>query len=62
MSKSSQNLLSQKELAARLRVTPQTVLKYTSEGVIPFIMIGRCKRFDYDRVLSALEKNTQNAG
>jgi predicted site-specific integrase-resolvase len=47
-------LLTKKQLAARLAVTPRTIENYCQRGIIPFVVIPAGKRFDpaaIDRIL-----------
>ena len=56
-------LLSASQLAARLRVTPRTVLQWHREGRIPGIRIShKVLRFRLTDVVSHLEKNAERDG
>ena len=48
-------LLSKKELAIALGVTPRTVENYCQRRLIPFVVIPAGKRFDPDDIKSFLE-------
>ncbi|MCY2993877.1 MAG: helix-turn-helix domain-containing protein [Planctomycetota bacterium] len=50
-----QEVMKTSELAEWLRVKPQTINKWKSEGLIPSLRLtSRCIRFDPDAVLAAL--------
>jgi excisionase family DNA binding protein len=52
----SEQLLTTDELAARLAVSPKTVVSWAREGLIPEIRPSRrLRRFDYDDVVTALK-------
>lgn len=44
------------EMAARLQITPKTFNKYVELYQIPFLGLGRNKRFDPEKVEKHLEK------
>jgi len=44
------------ELASRLSVTRQTVMRWHKQGRIPFIQEGSIIRYNYPKVIEALEK------
>jgi excisionase family DNA binding protein len=51
-------LLTTRELASRLRVSPTTVRHWTQAGLIPALKIkSNVYRFDLTAVMNALEKN-----
>ena len=53
-------LLTAKELAAALQVSPRTVLEWHRQGRIPGIQpTGRTVRFNLDAVLAALKGGTR---
>lgn len=52
-------LITKKEVARRLKVCARQVEIQTNKGIIPTIRIGRCVRYKWLDVLTALE--TQNA-
>ena len=45
------NLMTVKEVAALLRVSPQTLYKMLEQGSIPAVRIGNQWRFDRERVI-----------
>lgn len=51
------NLMTVKEVAALLRVSPQTLYKMLEQGSIPALRIGNQWRFDRERVKAWLETN-----
>ena len=54
----SNDLLTQEEIAARLKVTVRTVARLQSEGVVPFILLGKSVRFYWPAVVSHLNTNS----
>jgi excisionase family DNA binding protein len=50
-------LLTQEEIAARLKVTARTVVRLQNDGVVPFILLGKCVRFYWPAVVSHLNTN-----
>lgn len=51
-------LLTQEEIAARLKVTARTVVRLQHDGVIPFILLGKSVRFFWPTVVSHLNANS----
>ena len=51
------DLLTQDEVAARLKVTVRTVVRLQNEGVVPFILLGKSVRFFWPVVVSHLNAN-----
>lgn len=51
------DLLTQDEVAARLKVTARTVARLQSDGVVPFILLGKSVRFYWPAVVSHLNAN-----
>lgn len=49
-------VISDKTLCERLEITRQTLNRWRKQGRIPFIQIGSVLRYDYPKVLEALEK------
>ena len=47
-------LLTQDEVAARLKVTVRTVVRLQHDGVLPFIALGKAIRFFWPAVISHL--------
>lgn len=47
-------LLTQDEVAARLKVTVRTVVRLQHDGVLPFIALGKAVRFFWPAVISHL--------
>jgi excisionase family DNA binding protein len=52
------DLLTREELAARLKVTSRTVFRLQSDGVVPFILLGKSVRFYWPAVVSHLNANS----
>ena len=50
-------LLTQEEIATRLKVTARTVARLQSDGVVPFILLGKSVRFYWPAVVSHLNAN-----
>lgn len=48
-------LLTVKEVADLLRVTPMTIYRAVDQGTIPFVRFGRTIRFDRDALESYLQ-------
>ena len=64
-----ENLLTLKEVAKLLRLSPQTLYKMLEQGEIPAVKIGSQWRFDREQLRSWLESHgadtdahSQNAG
>jgi excisionase family DNA binding protein len=53
-----ENLMTLKEVAGLLRVSPQTLYKLLEQGAIPALKIGNQWRFDRDRVNQWLEQGS----
>ena len=51
------DLLTQEEIAARLKVTVRTVARLQHDGVVPFILLGKAVRFNWPTVVSHLNAN-----
>jgi excisionase family DNA binding protein len=51
------NLLMKGELARRMQVSERKIELMMNKGEIPFIKIGTSVRFNWERVLVALENN-----
>jgi excisionase family DNA binding protein len=56
--KGCDDLLTREELAARLKVTSRTVFRLQSDGVVPFILLGKSVRFFWPAVVSHLNANS----
>jgi excisionase family DNA binding protein len=54
-------LLSKKEVAARLRISPRTLDQWMRAGRVPFLKIGRSVRFRFPAVLEKLARFEVNA-
>ncbi|MCH7597140.1 MAG: helix-turn-helix domain-containing protein [Planctomycetes bacterium] len=53
----TKELLTTKELAEQLKVSPHTIKLWSKEGKIPTVWLGRtCRRFYFNEVLEALRK------
>jgi hypothetical protein len=48
--------LTQKELSAHLKVTPQTIIRWKKRKMIPFYTVGTAIRYDLEKVNKALVK------
>ena len=51
----NRTIINRAELIKRLDITEPTVIRYEKKGIIPSIRIGSAVRYDYDKVLQALE-------
>ena len=49
------NIITEKELSKRLKITKVTLHKYRKEGKIPFSQVGRTIRYDYKEVMETLK-------
>lgn len=49
-------IISDKTLSERLEVTRQTLGRWRNQGRIPFIQVGSIIRYDYNKVIQALEE------
>jgi hypothetical protein len=49
-------ILTEEELAARLKKAPRTVRDWREKRMLPFIRIGRSILYDWGRVTAALQK------
>ena len=49
------NIITEKELSKRLKITKVTLHKYRKEGKIPFSQVGRIIRYDYKEVMETLK-------
>lgn len=50
-------VIDRKELLKRLKITSPTVIRWERKGVIPSFKIGSHVRYDWVKVIQALEKN-----
>ena len=57
MGEGHDDLLTQEEVAARLKVTVRTVARLQHDGVVPFILVGKTVRFYWPAVVSHLNAN-----
>jgi excisionase family DNA binding protein len=55
------NLLRQKELAEALHVSERCVRNWQERRIIPFVKIGRVVLFDFEKVMSSLERFERKA-
>jgi excisionase family DNA binding protein len=55
-----EHLLTIKEIAEKLNVTPKTIYLWVHQGKIPFMKINTIYRFDLSDVLKKLKKGTNN--
>jgi hypothetical protein len=51
------DLLTQDDIGARLKVTVRTVVRLQNDGVLPFILLGKAVRFYWPAVISHLIAN-----
>jgi excisionase family DNA binding protein len=56
-----ENLMTVKEVAALLRVSPQTLYKMLEQGTIPAVKIGSQWRFDRDQIRDWLKGRNPTA-
>ena len=49
-------LLTEPQLSVALSTKPRTLRAWRQQRRIPFLRIGRCVRYELDKVLSALRK------
>ncbi|GGC18267.1 hypothetical protein GCM10011386_07700 [Parapedobacter defluvii] len=49
-------IIDTKTLLNRLDLSEPTVIRYRQKGMIPFLQVGSAVRYDYQKVLEALEK------
>jgi excisionase family DNA binding protein len=54
-------LLTAEEMASILNITPRHLYDLRKEGKIPSIKLGRCIRFDVDRVLEEIVSETDKS-
>ena len=59
---SLEKLMTGKEVAARLRVAPQTLYKMLDQGEIPAVKVGSQWRFDRNRIRDWLEGQSSETG
>jgi len=55
--RSADDLLTQEEAAAKLKVTVRTLVRLQNEGVVPFVLLGKSVRFYWPAVISHLTTN-----
>ena len=55
------NLVTKKEMAARMNVTPRTIDAWMSKGLVPYRKIGRTVRFDWGEVREHLNARSRAA-
>ena len=48
-------IIDTKTLLSRLDLSEPTVIRYRQKGTIPFLQVGSAIRYDYQKVLGALE-------
>ena len=49
------NIITEKELSERLKITKVTLHKYRKQGKIPFSQVGRTIRYDYKEVMETIK-------
>ena len=49
------NIITEKELSERLKISKVTLHKYRKQGKIPFSQVGRTIRYDYKEVMETLK-------
>jgi excisionase family DNA binding protein len=52
-------LMTEKEMAAYLRIRPRQLFNWRADGLVPFIRIGRAVRYRRTAVDAALEQLSQ---
>jgi excisionase family DNA binding protein len=55
--RAADDLLTQEEAAAKLKVTVRTLVRLQNEGVVPFVLLGKSVRFYWPAVISHLTTN-----
>jgi hypothetical protein len=55
-------ILNGDQLAAKLDVTVQTLLKWRQKGKVPYLQLGSAVRYDLNKVLEALEVKKAKGG
>ena len=58
----SQELLTPRELASRLKIDPQTVYRMTRERELPYIPVGKRVRYDFADVVAKLRGGSNSGG
>ena len=51
-------LLTVKELAEVLKIKEQTVYQYACKGVIPYVKVGSCLRFDGEEINNWIKEHS----
>lgn len=54
-------LLTQKELCRRLKFTRRTILERIKDGTIPYVLVGKTKRFYWPDVIAKLRAPAANS-
>jgi excisionase family DNA binding protein len=49
------NIITDKELSKRLKITKVTLHKFRKDGKIPFFKVGRTIRYDYKEVMETIK-------
>lgn len=57
ISKEPSEIIDSKTLMERLDISEPTVIRWRQKGKIPYLQIGTAIRYDYPKVLAALEVN-----
>ena len=52
-----EDLLTQDEVAARLKVSARAVRRLQHDGMVPFILLGKCVRYYWPAIISHLNAN-----
>lgn len=55
-----EDLLKAKDLAKKLNVNTETVRRWTRAKTVPYVEIGKSKRYNLTKVLAALEAPTEH--
>lgn len=51
------DLLTQEEAAAKLKITVRTLVRLQNEGVVPFVLLGKSVRFYWPAVITHITTN-----
>jgi hypothetical protein len=51
------DIMTGEQVCEKLSITIQTLIKWRDKGKVPFLQIGSSIRYDFNKVISALEVN-----